>query len=165
MKIYKNLKSNQLFRFVTMPNFDEVRLYNDDANIGFNIPVEEFNEDYEFIGFKESILSEGVKHDQEKPRIDLIDCEFAEGMGRVLAFGSKKYAAHNWRKGLHYSRLIRAGLGHIFRFAKGETLDPETGESHLLHAACCVMFLFWMSEHRKDLDDRYKLPEETNNGQ
>lgn len=101
-------------------------------------------------------LSKGVKLDAEKPRMDLLDSSWLEGVAQILTFGAKKYAAHNWRNGIELSRLIAAALRHISRFNDGENCDPETGKSHLYHASCCLMFATWMLNNRPDLDDRYK---------
>jgi hypothetical protein len=98
----------------------------------------------------------GRKDDNGKSRIDLVDAEFLEGLGNVLAFGANKYAAHNWRGGIAYSRLIAAAYRHIGAINKGEDIDPESGQPHIYHAACCLHFLSWMMKHRPDLDDRYK---------
>lgn len=98
----------------------------------------------------------GTKHDDGKPMLDLLSTEWMEGVGRVLTFGAKKYAPSNWRKGIAYSRLIAACMRHLFAFIRGEELDPESGEGHLYHASCCLMFLSEMARTRKDLDDRYK---------
>lgn len=67
---------------------------------------------------------------------------------------------HNWRKGIAYSRLFDALMRHLWAWWGGEETDPESGESHLDHAACCLMFLRELKEMRQDLDDRYKLLEE-----
>lgn len=101
-------------------------------------------------------MTEGIKYDAEKVRVDLLDSEWLEGVGAVLTFGAKKYAADNWRGGIHYRRLLGAALRHVFAFLRGEDNDPESGISHILHASCCLMFLYWFTVHRKDLDDRYK---------
>ncbi len=98
----------------------------------------------------------GVKHDAEKSRIDLVDAEFLEGLGNVLGFGARKYAEHNWRGGIRYSRLIGAAYRHLGAINRGEDLDPESGLGHIYHLACCVMFLSSMLAHRPDLDDRWK---------
>lgn len=98
----------------------------------------------------------GRKDDQEKPRFELLDPEFLEGVARVLTFGARKYAAHNWRGGIAYSRLLGATLRHVNAINAGEDRDPETGLDHELHAACELMFLYWMKKHRKDMDDRFK---------
>lgn len=98
----------------------------------------------------------GTKHDQGKPPMALLDPEFLEGVARVLDFGAKKYAAHNWRNGLAYSRLISASYRHLGAINKGEDVDPETGELHAYHLGCTIMFLASMMKTRPDLDDRWK---------
>lgn len=98
----------------------------------------------------------GMKHDQEKPRMDLLDTSWLVGVAEILTFGAKKYASHNWRGGIELSRLIAAALRHISSFNDGEDIDAETGKSHLYHASCCLMFASWMLNNRPDLDDRYK---------
>jgi len=101
-------------------------------------------------------LSTGLKYDDDKPRTDLLDPQALEGLARVLSFGATKYAAHNWRGGISYSRLIGAALRHIFAILKGEDIDPESGLPHVDHLGCCWMFLSNMMKTRPDLDDRWK---------
>lgn len=101
----------------------------------------------------EQQLTEGVKFDDDKTRVDLLDPEWLEGVGRILAFGAKKYAANNWRKGIKQSRLLGAAMRHIFAFARGEKNDPESGESHLLHASCCLMFMFITDKYSPEQND------------
>jgi hypothetical protein len=98
----------------------------------------------------------GIKHDSGKARMSLLDSSWLLGVAEVLGFGEKKYAAHNWRKGLSVSRLMDAAARHQAAFNDGEDLDPESGKSHLYHASCCLMFASWMIKNRPDLDDRYK---------
>ena len=104
-----------------------------------------------------SDLSKGVKHDANKIPLELLSSSWIEGVGMVLGFGAKKYAAHNWRKGLQLSRVLGAALRHIFSFLRGENADPESGLSHLYHASCCLMFASENSETHPELDDRYKV--------
>lgn len=99
--------------------------------------------------------NEGIKLDQGKMQIGLISGIFLFGLAKVLTFGAKKYAAHNWRNGIAYSRLFDALQRHLWAWWTGEETDPETGESHLDHAACCLMFLRELSQTRPGLDDRY----------
>lgn len=96
-----------------------------------------------------------VKYDDGKPRMDLLDSHAIEQMATVLGFGAQKYPAHNWRKGIHKSRLLAAALRHLFAYLRGEDLDPESGLSHVAHAMCCCMFLLGLA-HRSELDDRFK---------
>jgi hypothetical protein len=102
-------------------------------------------------------MGEGIKYDQSKIPLDLLDPEYLEGVGRVLGFGARKYDRNNWRNGISYSRLIAATLRHTIAINKGEDIDPESGELHAYHLGCCSMFLASMINHRKDLDDRYKI--------
>ena len=73
----------------------------------------------------------------------------------VLKFGAIKYAEHNWRKGFTWSRPLAAAMRHITAFNDGEDKDPESGLSHLAHAACCIMFLLEFEKTHPELDDRY----------
>lgn len=101
-------------------------------------------------------MEAAIKYDQEKVQLDLLSSRWIFGMGRVLTFGAKKYAAHNWRSGLKRSRLLGAALRHIFSYLGGEDNDPETGLLHLHHASCCIMFASELHETRPELDDRWK---------
>lgn len=98
----------------------------------------------------------GVKHDQDKLRMELLDPIALDGLTAVLNFGAKKYAAHNWRGGISYSRLLGAALRHTFAILRGEDNDPESGLPHVDHLGCCWMFLSNMMKTRPDLDDRYR---------
>ena len=100
----------------------------------------------------------GLKNDDEKPDLSLFSATWLFGVGSVLTFGKKKYAAHNWRKGIKISRLMAAALRHILAFNNGEDADPESGLSHLDHASCCLMFARELIEtRRKEVDDRYRM--------
>lgn len=103
-------------------------------------------------------LKKGIKNDQEKAGLHYLSSIWIHGVGQVLSFGAKKYADHNWRKGLHLSRLLGASLRHIFAFMSGEDKDPETGLSHLYHASCCLMFASEIHETLPEFDDRYIVP-------
>lgn len=106
--------------------------------------------------------SKGLKFDSGKPPMELLSREWLEGTAKVLAFGAEKYAAHNWRKGIQYSRLIGAALRHITAFMDGENVDPESGLSHLHHASCCLMFLSETHERRPWMDDRWNAATDVN---
>ena len=103
-----------------------------------------------------SLENKGVKFDSDKPPMALLDPEYLEGVAKVLGFGANKYAAHNWRGGIEYSRLISAAYRHLGAINRGEDIDPESGLSHAYHLGCCNMFLAAMMNHRPDMDDRWK---------
>lgn len=63
-------------------------------------------------------------------------------VGRVLSFGAQKYARDNWRSVEDaQTRYMDAALRHLNAVRRGEVLDSESGEPHLAHAACCVLFM------------------------
>lgn len=100
--------------------------------------------------------TKGAKFDTDKPRMELLDSYALTEIAKVMTFGAKKYASHNWRKGIEWGRLIGAAQRHIAAFNDGEDLDPESDLSHLAHAGCCIMFLLWHTQKKTELDDRYK---------
>lgn len=106
----------------------------------------------------------GLKLDQDKFKFSLLPWEPLMDVVRVMMFGEKKYAAHNWKKGIAVTRLIDAGMRHRTAFLLGDDNDPESGISHLAHSVCCDLFALWMIKFRPDMDDRYQAPEQTVNG-
>lgn len=96
-----------------------------------------------------------LKFDTDKLPLHLLSTEAMNQTAAVLAFGAKKYAEHNWRKGFAWSRPLSAAMRHITAFNAGENKDPESGLSHLAHAACCIMFLLEFEKTHQQLDDRY----------
>jgi hypothetical protein len=97
-----------------------------------------------------------LKFDQNKLPLNLLSTEAMNQTAAVLAFGAQKYAAHNWRNGFAWSRPLAAAMRHLTAFNDGEDRDPESGLSHLAHAACCIMFLLEFEKTHQHLDDRYK---------
>jgi len=86
-------------------------------------------------------MEEGVKFDKEKTRQDLVPAFAQEQFAKVLTFGAKKYAPHNWENGMKWSRIIGAILRHTFAILRGEDYDPETGLLHSAHIMCEASFL------------------------
>lgn len=103
---------------------------------------------------KWTIETEGRKDDGDKPRHDLIPPELPDAVARVLAFGAAKYGERNWEKGMRWGRPFAAMMRHLWAWWLGEKADPETGMSHLWHAACCVSFLIAYEARKTGVDDR-----------
>ena len=85
----------------------------------------------------------GVKGDGGKyqPRLLMLSMpNTLEGVSRVLTYGANKYSPDNWRK-VEDERYWDALYRHLLSYHKGQKVDEETGESHLYHALCCLMFL------------------------
>ena len=90
------------------------------------------------------ILAEkvGSKHDQGKPRYDLIpphaEAEFVD----VLTFGATKYEPNQWKQVPEAKdRYTAAALRHLAAYRMGESHDIESGKHHLAHAMCCLSFI------------------------
>lgn len=98
----------------------------------------------------------GVKHDQDKPRYDLIPPEIEEAIAQVLTFGANKYGDRNWEHGMDWGRVYAAMRRHTGAWWSGQDNDPETGMSHLHHAACCIAFLVAFEKRGIGYDDRTK---------
>jgi hypothetical protein len=88
-------------------------------------------------------MSEGLKNDENKLRVDLVPPEVIEALAEILTFGSKKYEANNWMKGIDYSRVYGAVQRHLLAWRKGEYIDCESGKPHLWHALCELSFLLY----------------------
>lgn len=89
-------------------------------------------------------MSDGKKYDNGKIRYDLIPPECLKELAKILTFGSEKYGANNWQNLENYNeRYYSALMRHIEAWRSGEMHDPESGELHLSHAMCNVMFLLW----------------------
>jgi|TARA_R100001198_G_scaffold96274_2_gene85312 hypothetical protein len=95
-----------------------------------------------------------VKDDNAKTRYDLLPPELLEETAKVLTFGAQKYSAHNWAQGASWSRYFSAMMRHMWAWWRGEDNDPETGFSHLAHAACCLSFLIAYQRRGLGEDDR-----------
>lgn len=105
---------------------------------------------------KKTVKNEGLKFDEGKLRFDLIPVYPLEELARVYTIGAKKYGDHNWRNGLKWSRVIRAGLGHFYSWIRGEKYDKMDGQHHLASVVWCVFTLMQYEEDMPELDDRFK---------
>lgn len=99
-------------------------------------------------------MTDFQKNDQDKPRYDLLPPELLRDTAEVLTFGAHKYSANNWARGADYSRYFSALQRHLWAWWQGEDKDPETGFSHLAHAACCLAFLMAYKARGIGVDDR-----------
>lgn len=120
--------------------------------------------------------SKGTKHDQDKPRLELLppsywrrgghvlSCEMAHWFfyggaspqvcydpEPVLRFGATKYADHNWVKGMEWSRLVGAFHRHCNKLDSGlwvaRDLDEPDLESGLPHGAHAACCALFLREY------------------
>ena len=99
----------------------------------------------------ETIATElqAVKADAGKVDWAILPLSALEEIIKVFQFGEIKYARGNFAngEGLEYSRVLNSLMRHTTSFMRGEDNDPETGESHMAHAGCCVLMLLHYITH------------------
>ncbi len=105
----------------------------------------------------ESKKQTGDRKNEGKPQWSLVPQSALIPMVKVLEFGAKKYAPHNWKKGLSVREICESMKRHLDAFMEGGNLDPESGLSETGHLQCNALFLSWMMEHRPDMDDRFDI--------
>lgn len=88
-------------------------------------------------------MSQGIKFDDGKAALDLIDPHFELEFAQVLTFGAMKYSRDNWKGGMAIGKALAGIRRHLNAIARGEYLDPETGLQHTAHAACGIQFLHY----------------------
>jgi hypothetical protein len=103
--------------------------------------------------------SKGIKYDNEKLMWYLLPFNVIEHIVKVLHKGALKYAPSNYHLVKPYRiRYFSALMRHLTsRFFHGEIYDKDTGELHLAHAGCCLLFLLEKDikdiKHNKELID------------
>lgn len=82
------------------------------------------------------------KDEKNKARIDLVDPEFIVGIAEILGYGAEKYEPYSFQKVTNgLDKYYAAAMRHLLAWRTGDFEDMETGQNHLLHAACNLMFL------------------------
>ncbi len=94
-----------------------------------------------------------------KTPLSLIPPYAMKQMAWVHKLGATKYGAFNWRKtGVSASTYVNAMMRHLDAWRDGETLDPESGISHLAHIACSCNILL-DADYCGTLQDDRNIPE------
>lgn len=100
------------------------------------------------------MYTEGVKFDTDKPRMDLVPPVPMLELGKLYAIGGQKYDDRNWEKGMAWGRVIGALERHFLKWKAGESIDPETGVSHLIAVIWNAIALFEYERRGIGEDDR-----------
>lgn len=85
--------------------------------------------------------SEGLRFNEGKTRLDLVPQSAIDGISDVLTFGARKYAEHNWRKGMKWSKVTASLKRHMAAIERGEDHDSESGLLHIDHVLTNAAFL------------------------
>lgn len=106
---------------------------------------------------EERVSEAALRYDAGKLRYDLLPVDSLEELTKVYTVGAKKYADHNWAKGMSWSRCLGSLMRHTWKFWRGEDYDEETGCHHMAMAAWNAMALCSYSMRKVGTDDRVKL--------
>jgi len=105
------------------------------------------------VRYSESHLG-GAKYDDGKAPEHLYSLDAHKRLLEVLRRGASKYGERNWESGMAWSRVYAALERHLHAWWSGESIDPETGLSHLAHAMANMMFLNHYEALAVGKDDR-----------
>lgn len=98
----------------------------------------------------------GTKYNSGKPKMSLIPSRAEIEEAYVWTMGESKYGKYNWTKGIPFSEILDALHRHYTAYKSGQTVDPESGRTHMAHIRCCAAMLIEFEQTRPDLDDRIK---------
>jgi DNA-binding transcriptional MerR regulator len=98
--------------------------------------------------------SKALRYNEGKPEIHQVPRCLITETAKVLTYGERKYAKYNWRKGGDYSIPYDCLMRHMTAWWEGEENDPESGLSHLAHAAANIAFLLFYKEKGVGIDNR-----------
>jgi hypothetical protein len=104
----------------------------------------------------EAIASQGIKFDNGKAPLHLLNQEALLLTAQVFGFGAKKYAKHNWRKGINLTRILDSVMRHCIELQLGNDIDEESGLPHAAHAIAGLMMFMGINKDSPEFDDRYK---------
>lgn len=106
------------------------------------------------------LQNKAIRFDAGKTDWSLVPWDSVEEIVKVLEFGKVKYAAWNWSSngGFKYMRVFNSTMRHLLAWARGEDKDPESGLSHLSHAACNLLFILYFIKHK----DKYSSNDDRN---
>lgn len=94
-------------------------------------------------------------HGIKKTPLHLIPPSALIAEAEVFGLGARKYGPYNWRENSVSSSVYQAAaLRHLLAWWNGESIDPESGQSHLAHARACLGILIDAESHGSLNDDR-----------
>lgn len=96
----------------------------------------------------------GLRYDEGKERVDLLPPDALLELGKVYGAGAKKYAARNWERGLPWSKALGPLMRHLFKWMRGEKIDPEDGQLHIAKVAWNAIALLTYELRGIGVDDR-----------
>lgn len=106
---------------------------------------------------EKGVMMTGIKFDSGKPELHLLPFEALAEVAKVMMFGKEKYGEYNFMGGMDWTRPYNASLRHKGKWFWQETVDAETGLSHMAHAACNDLMLLTYELNQLGNDNRYHI--------
>lgn len=92
---------------------------------------------------------------RSKPQMGYIPAGAMEPIARVMELGAKKYGPYNWRQQpVRNMVYAHAALRHLTAWIGGQSIDPESGQSHLAHVASCMAIVLDAESVGTCIEDR-----------
>lgn len=101
-----------------------------------------------------------ARFSEGKVRHDLVPAWPIDELAKVYTYGTIKYDADNWRKGLAWKKnVIGPLLRHLWKWIRGEIIDEESGCHHLAMAMwqCCALMEYERCSIGQDDRNPYDL--------
>ena len=91
-----------------------------------------------------------VRIDGEGARVKELESDISHAVANA-----KKYAPDNWKYVPNAdARYMDAAFRHMAQYMQGDKYDGETGNNHLAHAVCCLLFKLWF-DRQQELNEFY----------
>jgi Domain of unknown function (DUF5664) len=91
---------------------------------------------------------------KKRPQLGTIDPQALLQLAAVGGMGAEKYERYNFLKGYDWSLAFDAMMRHALLFWDREDNDPESGLSHMAHAAFMALVLVSFAKRGLGTDDR-----------
>ena len=91
-----------------------------------------------------------LRYNNGKPDFSLLPMSTLTEVVRVLEYGASKYERNNWLKPTSWDISFACLMRHMSAWQAGEDDDPESGRSHLAHAACNILQMLHQLEHHPE---------------
>lgn len=96
----------------------------------------------------------GASKGSKLARFDLLPWDALYQLAEHFGVGARKYEDRNWERGYPWSLSIAALGRHLAAWLSGESIDSETGHSHMVAVAWHALALLTFEKTHPDKDDR-----------
>lgn len=96
-------------------------------------------------------LKDFKKFDSGKLEYDMFPDNVLQDVVKIMMYGAytKGYEKDNWKKCTDINRYYNALRRHTEAWKAGEYYDVESGQPHLAHALCNLVFMHYLEERKK----------------